>query len=78
MTGIQAFIAISIVLVALVTYSALAVSSKQEQRMIQRVKADNKLREHYHSLSMYESFEFETSAELEPEKDDDFDDLKNI
>lgn len=78
MTGVQAFIAISAILIAIVTYSALAVSSKQEQRMMQRVKAVNKLGRHHYSSTTRESFAFETSEELGAEKDDDYDDLESI
>lgn len=67
MTVIQAFIAISVVLITIVTYSALVVSSKQEQRMLHRAKADQKQpNRHY---SPHGSFSFETSEDLSPDDD---------
>lgn len=78
MMGIQAFIVISIVLVALVTYSALAASSKQGQRMVQRIKTDHQSKKPPYSPAISDSFTFEMSEELDPEKDDDFDDLADF
>lgn len=73
MTAILVFIAISAVLIGIITYSALVVSSKQEQRMIQRVKTDKEIDQHHYSSG--ELFAFETSKELGPEEDDDFNDF---
>ena len=66
MTGIHAFIIGSAIAIGIVVYSALVVSSKQEQRMIQRKTFENRFPVQRAS-SFSDAFSFETSEELEPE-----------
>ena len=67
MTGVQAFLAVSVLSIALITYSALVASNKQEDRMIQRFK-EEKLQKPFSSTR---NMAFETSEELDQELDKD-------